>query len=76
MKTIIWAIVILIVVAGVALECRYAFIVDLPIVAKIDRFTGDVWIVNSGEWRKVQEFKPDAVTSAGKVVSAIPAKAK
>lgn len=54
MKNIILAILILIVSVGIILECRYALVVDSPVVAKIDRLTGDVWIVNAGVWRKVQ----------------------
>lgn len=54
MKNIIWALVILIIAIGILLESRYTLIVDSPVVAKIDRMTGDVWIVNAGVWRKVQ----------------------
>lgn len=54
MKTIICAIVILIIGAGLLAENRYTLVVDSPVVAKLDRFTGDTWIVNSGVWRKVQ----------------------
>jgi len=59
MKNWIIAIVILVIGIGIALESRYAMIVDSPIVAKIDRLTGDVWIVNSGIWRKVQMPAPE-----------------
>ena len=62
MKNIIWAIVVLIIALGVILECRYMLVVNSPIVAKIDRLTGDVWIVNAGLWRKVQpqsQGRPD-----------------
>jgi len=54
MKSLIWAIVILIIALGVILECRYMLVVNSPIVAKIDRFTGDVWIANAGVWRRVE----------------------
>ena len=54
MKTIICAIVILIIGAGFLVENRYTLVVDSPVVAKLDRFTGDAWIVNSGIWRKVE----------------------
>jgi len=54
MKHLICAIIILIVGAGYLLESRYALVVDSPVVAKLDKFTGDVWIVNSGIWRKIQ----------------------
>jgi hypothetical protein len=54
MRYLICAIIILIVGAGYILESRYALVVDSPVVAKLDKFTGDVWIVNSGVWRKIQ----------------------
>ena len=54
MKNLIWAIVILAVAAALLLEFRYALVVNSPVVARIDRLTGDVWIVNSGVWRKIQ----------------------
>lgn len=54
MKNIIWAIVILIIALGIIIECRYTLVVDSPVVAKIDRLTGDTWIVNAGIWRKVE----------------------
>lgn len=54
MKNMILAIVILIAAIGFVAESRYTLIVDSPVVAKLDRFTGDVWIVNSGVWRKIQ----------------------
>ncbi len=54
MKNLIIGIVILLVASGFILEYRYQLIVASPIVAKLDRLTGDVWIVNSGVWRKVQ----------------------
>ncbi|MBI4974843.1 MAG: hypothetical protein HZC19_03460 [Candidatus Omnitrophica bacterium] len=54
MKNIIWPIVILIIGLGIILEARYTLVVDSPVVAKIDRLTGDAWIVNSGIWRKVE----------------------
>ncbi len=59
MKTIICAIVILIIGAGFIAENRYTLIVDSPVVAKLDRFTGDAWIVNSGVWRKVEATIPE-----------------
>ena len=54
MKNLIWPIVLLIIGIGLVAECRYTLIVDSPVVAKLDRITGEVWIVNSGVWRKVQ----------------------
>lgn len=54
MKNLILALAILAVGAGILLECRYAVIVDSPVVAKLDRLTGEVWIANSGMWRRVQ----------------------
>lgn len=54
MKNFILAIAILIIGLGVLLENRYTIKIDAPVVAKLDRLTGDVWIVNSGTWVKVQ----------------------
>ena len=54
MKTIIWAIVILIIATGIMLESRYKVVIHSPIVARLDRLTGDVWIANSGAWIKVE----------------------
>ena len=53
MRTIVWAIVVLIIACLLILENRYEISVSSPIVAKMDRFTGEAWIVNQGEWRKV-----------------------
>ena len=63
MKSIVWIIALAVIALCAVLEFRYELIVNSPIVAKIDRLTGDVWIVNSGIWRKVQkhvEEKGDA----------------
>jgi len=54
MKYLIIAIAILIIGAGLIIENRYDIKIHSPIVAKLDRLTGDVYIVNSGSWRKVQ----------------------
>ncbi len=59
MKSLILAIVILIVAAGIAIESRYTLVVDSPVVAKIDRLTGEVWIANSGAWRKIDHCPKD-----------------
>ena len=59
MKNWIWAVVVVVIAAGVLLESRYTLIVNSPIVAKLDKATGDVWIVNSGMWRKVQHPPKD-----------------
>ena len=59
MKNWIWAVIVVVVAAGILLESRYALIVNSPIVAKLDKVTGDVWIVNSGMWRKVQQLPKD-----------------
>ena len=59
MKHWIWAIVILIIAVGLVAESRYTLIVNSPIVAKLDNLTGDVWIANSGAWRKVEHKSKD-----------------
>lgn len=55
MKHFIWAIVVLVTAAGFLLESRYALKIHPPVVARIDRFTGDTWIVNSGVWVKITD---------------------
>ena len=72
-KNLILAIVIFVIGAGLIIEQRYTVVVHSPVVAKLDRFTGDVWIVNSGIWRKVQpppengqQEKPAAAKEAAK----------
>ncbi|MFH1752754.1 MAG: hypothetical protein ABH875_01085 [Candidatus Omnitrophota bacterium] len=56
---------------------RYALVVNSPIVAKIDRLTGDVWVANPGVWLKVNHVakekrpsrtKAPVVTTANKTV--------
>lgn len=54
MKYFIIAVVVLIIGAGIIIENRYDIKIHSPIVAKLDRFTGDVYIANAGSWRKVQ----------------------
>lgn len=54
MKNIIWVALVLILAALFVLEFRYELVINSPIVAKIDRITGDVWIANSGVWLKLQ----------------------
>jgi hypothetical protein len=54
MKHLIWGVVVLIVAGGVLMSSRYDVRISSPIVAKLDRFTGDTWIANAGEWKKVQ----------------------
>lgn len=56
MKNMGWVIVVLILAALFVLEFRYTLVVNSPIVAKIDRLTGDVWVANSGRWLKVQHM--------------------
>ena len=56
MKNMGWVIVVLILAALFVLEFRYTLVVNSPIVAKIDRLTGDVWVANSGMWVKVRHF--------------------
>lgn len=71
MKNWILAIVILVVGLGIIAEFRYTITVDSPIVAKLDRLTGDAWIVNSGVWIKVQPSVDEkAIASESTVKSA------
>lgn len=55
MKNVIWPIVILVIAVLFALLSRYELIVQPPVVVKMNQFTGDTWIVNSGYWVKVKE---------------------
>lgn len=68
MKNIIWMVVALILAALFVLEFRYTLVVNSPIVAKIDRITGDVWIANSGMWLKVQHSVKDKAAAQGSPV--------
>lgn len=54
MKNLVLAVVILIVGIAAVAEFRYDLVIDSPVVARLDRLTGDTWIVNAGAWRKVQ----------------------
>ncbi len=65
MKNMGWVVVALILAALFILESRYALVVNSPIVAKIDRITGDVWIANSGIWLKVQHSVKDKAAVQG-----------
>ena len=65
MKNMRWVVVVLILAALFILESRYALVVNSPIVAKIDRITGDVWIANSGIWLKVQHSVKDKAVMQG-----------
>lgn len=70
MKNNLWILVVLILAALFVMEFRYTLVINSPIVAKIDRITGDVWIANSGMWIKV---KHPAINSVAKqAVSAAP----
>lgn len=62
-NTIIIALVISL-AAVLALEFRYDVVVNSPIVAKIDRMTGDVWIANSGMWLKLKHSQSGACSGA------------
>ncbi|MCX5678086.1 MAG: hypothetical protein NTY76_03145 [Candidatus Omnitrophica bacterium] len=69
MKNISWVAVVLILAVLFILEFRYTVVVHSPIVAKVDRLTGDVWIANSGMWLKVQHsVKDKAVPQAASSV--------
>ncbi len=59
MKNLIWGLAALIIAGGVMLEFRYDVRINSPIVAKLDRFTGDTWIANAGVWRRVQHAEED-----------------
>jgi hypothetical protein len=59
MKNLIWGLVALVIAGGIVLEFRYDVRIDSPVVAKLDRFTGDTWIANAGVWKKVQHTEED-----------------
>ncbi|MFH1190048.1 MAG: hypothetical protein V1682_05090 [Candidatus Omnitrophota bacterium] len=58
MKNITWPVAVIILAAMCVIGFRYDIVVNSPIVAKIDRITGDVWVANSGMWLKVQHAAP------------------
>lgn len=57
-KNILWALVVLLAVIIMASGHRYVLQVNSPVVVKMDRLTGDTWIVNSGAWIKIKS-SPD-----------------
>lgn len=65
MKNIAWVIVVIVLAVMLMLESRYSLVINSPIVAKIDRMTGDVWIANSGLWIKVKHSVSESVASQG-----------
>lgn len=67
MKNTIWVVVVILLAFLSVLEFRYALVVNSPIVAKIDRITGDVWIANSGMWLKVQHIAKKEVAAPSAV---------
>jgi hypothetical protein len=71
MKNIALAIVILILGILALLEFRYTIEIHSPVVAKFDRFTGKLWIVNSGVLSEIENE-----TSTAAVVAAAPAPAE
>ncbi len=74
MKNMPRVLVVVILATLFILGLRYALVVNSPIVAKIDRITGDVWIANSGMWLKVQHPAKDKAVTQG--ASSIPKPAK
>ncbi len=54
MKNILLAVVVLIIALLALIEFRYAIIIDSPVVAKFDRLTGKLWIVNSGVLSEIE----------------------
>ena len=55
MKNFMLVLAALIIAAGILMVNRYSLVIHSPIVAKIDNFTGKVWIVNSGVWYQVHD---------------------
>ena len=55
MKNLIWALVAVLIAGGIFMTHRYSLVLHSPIVARIDNYTGKVWIVNSGVWYQVQD---------------------
>ncbi len=71
MKNSLWIAVVLVLAALLTFEFRYTLVVNSPIVAKIDRLTGDVWIANSGIWLKVNHVaKEKAAVQAAPMAKA------
>ena len=63
MKNLVIAVVIVVIGVGILLEGRYQLKIDSPVVAKLDKLTGDTWIANSGVWRKVKHEEPQGAPS-------------
>ena len=55
MKNLILVLSALLIAGGMFMVNRYSLVIHSPIVARIDNFTGKVWIVNSGVWYQVQD---------------------
>ena len=76
MKHILWPIVILIIAVLFTITSRYAIIVKPPVVLKVDQFTGDSWIVNSGYWVKVNDAPAEPAAQAEPAKQALPSAAE
>ena len=67
MKTVLWiitVIAVLIIAVGLLIEGRYVLIVDAPVVAKIDRLTGHVYVANGGMWRMIESENNNSAAPA------------
>jgi len=75
MKNLILSVLLITLAIVIFLELRYDIVVHSPVVAKLDRLTGDVWIANAGVWRKIEDA-PKIEISHSASTPIIPRKAK
>jgi len=64
MKNFFLGIVILILGILLIVEFRYSISIHSPVVAKFDRFTGRLWIVNSGVLSEIENEPVSAAPAA------------
>ena len=54
MKNHMRFILIIVIIAMILVLTRYRITVNSPIVVKVDRWTGETWVANSGVWMNIE----------------------
>ena len=54
MRAFFMLILAIVVMAAVLFLFRYDITVNTPIVVKLDRWTGEAWVANSGVWMDIE----------------------
>lgn len=54
MKNFIITILSIIIIAAILFLLRYEITVHSPIIVKLDRWTGETWVANSGVWMDIE----------------------